>query len=70
VEKVMAQLTEVKQSDLQFGDIVIYKYQDKYPVIGIYLADNQIAYTSVNGVATVDMAIGAYDVYFCGRPSK
>ena len=70
VEKVMAQLTKIDQKDLQFGDIVIYKYEDKYPVIGIYLADNQIAYTSINGVATVDMAIGAYDVYFCGRPSK
>ena len=69
-EKVMAALKEVKQSDLQFGDIVIYKHEDKYPVIGIYLGDNKIAYTSVNGVATVDMAIGAYELYFCGRPAK
>ncbi|MBO4772677.1 MAG: C40 family peptidase [Bacteroidales bacterium] len=70
VEKVMAALKEIKQSDLQFGDIVIYKYEDKYPVIGIFLGDNKIAYTSINGVATVDMAIGAYELYFCGRPSK
>ncbi|MCR5454770.1 MAG: C40 family peptidase [Bacteroidales bacterium] len=70
IEKVMGQLTEVKQEDLKFGDIVVYKKDDKYPVIGIYLGDNKIAYTSVNGVATVDMAIGAYDLHFCGRPAK
>ncbi len=70
IEKVMAQLKKIEQSDLQFGDIVVYKYEDKYPVIGIYLADGKIAYTSVNGVATVEMAIGAYELYFCGRPAK
>ncbi len=70
IEKIMASLTKVEQSDLQFGDIVVYKYEDKYPVIGIYLADGKIAYTSVNGVATVEMAIGAYELYFCGRPAK
>jgi len=69
VEKVMSALKEVKKEDLQFGDIVIYKKDDKYPVIGIYLGDNKIAYTSMKGVATVDMAIGAYELYFCGRPS-
>ena len=68
VEKVMASLKEVTKDDLQFGDIVIYKKGDKYPVIGIYLGDNKIAYTSIKGVATVDMAIGAYELYFCGRP--
>ncbi|MBO7566707.1 MAG: C40 family peptidase [Bacteroidales bacterium] len=69
-EKVMAALKKIDQSDLKFGDIVVYKYEDKYPVIGIYLADGKIAYTSINGVATVEMAIGAYDLYFCGRPIK
>ncbi len=69
VEKMMDALKEVKQSNLKFGDIVIYKKDDKYPVIGIYLGDNKIAYTSMKGVATVDMAIGAYELYFCGRPS-
>ena len=69
VEKVMSALKEVKKDDLKFGDIVIYKKDDKYPVIGIYLGDNKIAYTSMKGVATVDMAIGAYELYFCGRPS-
>lgn len=68
-EKMMAALQEVKKDDLQFGDIVIYKKDDKYPVIGIYLGDNKIAYTSMKGVATVDMAIGAYELYFCGRPA-
>ena len=69
-EKVMAELKKIDQSDLKFGDIVVYKHEDKYPVIGIYLADGKIAYTSINGVATVEMAIGAYELYFCGRPAK
>ncbi|MCR5454771.1 MAG: C40 family peptidase [Bacteroidales bacterium] len=69
VEKLMAALKEIKKADLQFGDIVVYKKDDKYPIIGIYLGDNKIAYTSMKGVATVDMAIGAYEIYFCGRPS-
>ena len=69
-EKLMSQLNKINQSELQFGDIVVYKHEDKYPVVGIYLGDNKIAYTSVNGVATVDMAIGAYELYFCGRQAK
>jgi len=69
-EKLMSALKKVSQDKLQFGDIVIYKKDDKYPVVGIYLGDNKIAYTSMKGVATVDMAIGAYELYFCGRPSK
>ena len=69
-EQLMSALKKVSQDNLQFGDIVIYKKDDKYPVVGIYLGDNKIAYTSMKGVATVDMAIGAYELYFCGRPSK
>ena len=69
VEKMMAKLKEVKKDDLQFGDIVIYKKDDKYPVVGIYLGNHKIAYTSMKGVATFDMAVAAYELYFCGRPA-
>ena len=68
VEKLMSSLKEISQKDLQFGDIVVYKHDDKYPVIGIYLGDEKIAYTSMKGVATVDRTIGAYELHFCGRP--
>ncbi len=69
-ETLMASLTKITKANLQFGDIIVYKKDDKYPIIGIYLGDNKIAYTSVNGVATVDMALGVYELYFCGRPAK
>ncbi|MBQ5453951.1 MAG: C40 family peptidase [Bacteroidales bacterium] len=66
-DKMKKNLSKTSKNQLKFGDVVFYKKGESYPIIGIYLADGKIVYTSVSkGVITVDMKAVTFSVNFMG----
>ena len=66
-EKMQKNLSKTSKSKLKFGDVVFYKKGNNYPIIGIYLSDGKIIYTSVSkGVTVVDMKAVSFSVDFMG----
>ncbi len=67
-ELLMKNLKKTDKKKLKFGDIVFYKKNSNYPIIGFYLGDSKIVYTSVSkGVMILDMnSVTSYNLHFCG----
>lgn len=66
-EKLMKNLKKTTRNKLKFGDIVIYKKGSSYPIMGIYIGNNKIVYTSVSkGVMVIDMSAVTFGLHFCG----
>ncbi|MCQ2252457.1 MAG: NlpC/P60 family protein [Bacteroidales bacterium] len=67
-EKLMKNLKKTTKAKLKFGDIVFYKKGNNYPIIGIYLGNSKMVYTSVSkGVMLIDInTIKSYNMHFCG----
>ena len=61
-------IRKTDKKKLKFGDIVFYKKNSSYPIIGIYLGDSKLVYTSVKkGVKMLDMnRVTSCKLYFCG----
>ena len=66
-EKMQKNLSKTSKSKLKFGDVVFYKKASAYPIIGIYLGEGKIAYTSVSkGVMVIDMKSVTFSLDFRG----
>lgn len=66
-EKMMKNLKKTSKKKLKFADVVFYKKDKAYPIIGIYLGDGKIVYTSVSkGVMVIDMATVKFNLDFMG----
>ncbi len=68
-EKMMKNLTKADKKSLNFGDIVFFKKNNTYPIIGFYIGQNKVVYASVSkGVSVLDInTVRNYNLHFCGH---
>ncbi len=68
-EKMMKNLSKADKKNLNFGDIVFFKKNNTYPIIGFYIGQDKVAYASVSkGVSLLDInTVRNYNLHFCGH---